>query len=78
MTPYTRNMLPPWVLFMSDGKPDAILPAGRLGSVADVRGLPVSIVRVFIAAANSGTLQDPIADAKALESLSLWIQKAKP
>ena len=54
----STDLAPPWVVFLDRGKPVAILPAGRPGEVADVRGVPAATVWAIVEAANQ-----PIRDA---------------
>lgn len=44
---------PPWILFTDQGKPMAILPAGRPGEVANVEGLSIEAAQAIVNAANS-------------------------
>ena len=46
------SMGPPWIVHADGGKPIVILPAGRPGEVADVRGLPEKLVRRLVMCAN--------------------------
>lgn len=48
------DLRPPWIIFSDQGKPVAILPAGRPGEVADVRGMEMADVQRIVDAANSG------------------------
>lgn len=43
---------PPWIIFCDDGKPIAILPAGRPGEVANVEGMSMETVQAIVNAAN--------------------------
>ena len=43
---------PPWVLFTDNGKPIAILPAGRPGEVANVEGLTMGEAHEIVRIAN--------------------------
>lgn len=53
---------PPWVLFSVDGKPEAILPAGRPGEVASVRGVSLDDAQRIVSIANSQR-DDPLGAA---------------
>jgi hypothetical protein len=44
---------PPWIMFCDEGKPIAIMPAGRPGDVADVRDIPEATVERIVACANA-------------------------
>lgn len=46
------DLSPPWVVFADRGKPRAILPAGRPGTVADVSHMTTDEVREIAKAAN--------------------------
>ena len=46
------RLAPPWIIFCDGGEPVAILPAGRPGEVADVRGIPRTTVEAIVNAAN--------------------------
>lgn len=47
------NLGPPWVLFCVEGKPVAILPAGRPGEVANVKGLSMKEAKAIVKHANA-------------------------
>ncbi len=49
---------PPWILFADKGKPLAILPAGRAGEVASVKGLSMKAAQAIVDAANIGRTQE--------------------
>lgn len=46
------DLSPPWILFVDDDKPVAILPAGRPGEVLNVEGWPLKKAQALIDAAN--------------------------
>jgi hypothetical protein len=56
--PDPKDCAPPWTAFYVDGYPEAIMPAGRPGDVAIVRGLPEELVQRIIDCANAGELRD--------------------
>jgi len=47
------DVSPPWVLFLDGGKPVSILPAGRPGEVADVRGWTPGVAEHLVKCANA-------------------------
>lgn len=46
------TLAPPWILVTDYGKPEAICPAGRPGTVAEIRGMPLAVAKQIVAAAN--------------------------
>ena len=56
------SLAPPWVLFLHEGKPKAILPAGRPGEVADVSHLTMAEARDIVRLANE--IHDEIVRAR--------------
>lgn len=83
MGKHTPDLGPPWVLFLVDGRPEAILPAGRPGEVANVRGVSRSTVNRIIAAANESHSLAVFAQidktTKALrEGIDAFVAKAAP
>lgn len=53
-----NELEPPWVLFCDKGKPLAILPAGRSGEVASIKGLTMKAAQAIVGAANIGRTPD--------------------
>jgi hypothetical protein len=51
--PARPDLSPPWMLFVDKGRPVAILPAGRLGKVADVEKLTMQEAREIVRIANA-------------------------
>lgn len=49
---HPRDLAPPWVLFIDAGRPVSILPAGRLGEIADVRHMRMRDARRIVRLAN--------------------------
>jgi len=55
------EIAPPWVLFTDDGKPIAIMPAGRPGEVANVEGMTLAEAGEIVALANR--INDVVTDS---------------
>lgn len=58
------DLSPPWILFVDNGKPVAILPAGRTGEVANVSHLTMKEAKAIVAKANLAAIGRSIADLK--------------
>lgn len=52
---------PPWIVYLESGAPAAILPAGRPGEVADVRGMKRGVVDHVVRLANAGNVAGALA-----------------
>lgn len=46
------DLSPPWIILSDKGKPVAILPAGRPGEVANIRGMTMAKALKIVNAAN--------------------------
>jgi len=68
--PDPKDCAPPWTAFYVDGYPEAIMPAGRPGDVAIVRGLPEELVQRIIQCANAGVLQDRLKPGEVEEAVA--------
>lgn len=66
---------PPWVIFADKGKPMAILPAGRMGEVADVSDMPARDVKRIVRLANQ--LHEAIFKAK-MQSIERRVKALVP
>ena len=68
------DLAPPWIVFSDGGKPLAILPAGRPGEVADVRGIPAKKVWAIVNAANQTQRRDQKEFIDRVEALATRIE----
>lgn len=49
---WVSDLSPPWILFTDQGRPVAILPAGRPGEVANVEHLTMEEAKTIVGLAN--------------------------